>query len=492
MAKQNKWKTRLPVILGSLLVVALLVVPIIYFYPEAQRQPLDPNSLLPQRLPHTDHTGLITGPLEDGPSVTRACLKCHPDAANQIIHTAHFKWEGDPVLLPGRSEPIKVGKKNLINNFCIGVQSNWPSCTSCHAGYGWVDESYDFSIAENADCLVCHDWSGIYRKSKGGLPAEGVDLVVAAKSVGWPKRDNCGSCHFRGGGGDAVKHGDLDSSLTYPRESVDVHMGKHELICIDCHQTTNHEIQGRSISVSVDTTNRLDCVDCHDEKSHLDERINAHVRAVACVTCHIPIVAIREATKTHWDWSTAGKDDVEEDPHEYMKIKGSFEYRKELAPEYYWYNGKVDRYLLGDEIDPSDTTQLNPPMGDITDPAAQIWPFKVHRGSQIYDKKHLYFIQPKTAGEGGYWTEFDWDKAARLGSEATGLPYSGEYDFAPTEMFWTLTHMVAPKQQTLQCQECHGGQGLLNWEALGYQGDPIHWGGRKRILKNLTDEEASS
>jgi octaheme c-type cytochrome (tetrathionate reductase family) len=483
---------RTNVLLGAVVVLGLLIIPIVLFFPEGESIPLDPHTGMPQRLPHTDHSGLIVGGLEDGPAVTRECLRCHPDSARQVMRTAHWSWEGEPVLLPGRSEPIRVGKKNLINNFCIGIQSNWPACTSCHAGYGWIDEKFDFSNADNVDCLACHDWSGTYQKGKGGLPAEGVDLTEAAKSVGWPKRENCGSCHFRGGGGDAVKHGDLDSSMTYPRESVDVHMGKYGLICIDCHQTKNHQIRGRSISVSVDTTNRLQCVDCHDEAAHLDERLNAHTQAVACETCHIPVAAIREATKTHWDWSAAGKDDEEEDPHEYLKIKGRFEYAKELMPEYYWYRGEVERYLLGDTIDPSVPTKLNPPMGDISDSTAKIFPFKVHRGNQIYDKKYRYFIQPKTAGEGGYWTDFDWDQAARLGSEVTGLPYSGEYDFAPTEMFWSLTHMVTPKENALQCMDCHGDEGRLDWKALGYSGDPIHWGGRQRMLKDVAAVEVGS
>ena len=36
-----------------------------------------------------------------------------------------------------------------------------------------------------------------------------------------PTRLNCGGCHFNGGG-NAVKHGDLDSSLFYPTERIDV------------------------------------------------------------------------------------------------------------------------------------------------------------------------------------------------------------------------------------------------------------------------------
>ncbi len=102
----------------------------------------------------------------------------------------------------------------------------------------------------------------------------------------------------------------------------------------------------------------------------------------------------------------------------------------------------------------------------------------MHRGKQIYDTVYNTFIQPKTYGEGGYWTDFDWDEAARLGSEITGMPYSGQYDFASTEMFWPLDHMVAAKDEALQCVDCHGDQSRFDWPALGYDGDPIFQGGR--------------
>jgi hypothetical protein len=137
---------------------------------------------------------------------------------------------------------------------------------------------------------------------------------------------------------------------------------------------------------------------------------------------------------------------------------------------------------LGDVIDPSQSTVLNMPQGSITDPEAKIWPFKIHRAQQIYDVNNNYLLQPKTVGEGGYWTEFDWDLASRLGSEAAGMEYSGEYDFAETEMYWTLTHLVAPKEEALQCHDCHGDGDRMDWEALGYYGDPIRWGGRNLII----------
>jgi hypothetical protein len=240
-------------------------------------------------------------------------------------------------------------------------------------------------------------------------------------------------------------------------------------------------ISGRSITVSVDNANRIACTDCHRQRLHADERINAHTDTVACQTCHIPQVAVKTPTKVHWDWSEAGDESREEDPHEYLKIKGSFVYEKNLKPDYRWFNGLADRYLLGDPLEDDGVTALNLPRGDIRDPGARIWPFKIHLAVQPFDSRYNYLLQPVTAGAGGYWKDFDWDQALKLGAETTGLPYSGHYGFASTEMFWQQTHMVAPKSQALQCRACHCEDGCLDWQALGYPGDPIKWGGRARI-----------
>jgi octaheme c-type cytochrome (tetrathionate reductase family) len=468
-------------IIGLIATILIIVTPIVAFISPDQEPTDDPWHNVPVREPHVDHSELLEGPYESGSDVTRACRECHEDAAHQVTQTVHWTWESEPVLIEGRDEPVTIGKKNSINNYCIGIQGNWTGCTRCHAGYGWEDADFDFSEEENVDCLVCHEQTGTYAKSNSGLPSSEVDLVKVAQSVGVPTRTNCGSCHFNGGGGNAVKHGDLDSSMFFPSENVDVHMGRQDFLCVDCHQTEDHEVKGYSISVSVDNQNAVACLDCHNEDVHDDDRIAAHLDTVACQTCHIPAGAVRDATKMHWDWSTAGQD-LPEDPHEYLKIKGSFIYERNIMPEYAWFNGQADRYILGDEIDPNQPTVLNMPQGDITDPEAKIWPFKIHTAEQIYDAGYNYLLQPKTVGEGGYWTEFDWDLAARLGSEAAGLDYSGEYDFTSTEMYWALTHMVVPKEDALQCSDCHGETDRIDWEQLGYYGDPIRWGGRSQTV----------
>jgi len=455
------------------LIILCLGFFIIFLQAQAPEQD-NPWNRLVKRPPPTDHTYLIKGPLKDGPSVTQACLSCHRSAAKEVMATTHWTWLGHEVRLPGYDHFVRIGKLNSINNFCIGIQSNWPLCTTCHAGYGWRDETFDFTYEKNVDCLICHDGTGTYRKEPGsaGLPAQDVDLLEVARKVSWPSRQNCGYCHFSGGGGDAVKHGDLDGTMYYPHERIDFHMGKLDFNCQDCHWTKKHDISGRSMSYGNDNTDRAPCTDCHSPKPHRRERLNLHTTAIACQTCHIPKMAVGAPTKMSWDWSTAGQDLKVQDPHVYLKIKGSFTFAMNVNPEYYWFNGRGEHYIQGDKIDPEKATPINQPLGGITDSTAKIWPFKVHRGKQIYDKKYNYLLVPKTYGKGGYWTEFDWDLAARLGSEATGLPYSGEYGFAPTEMYWVMTHMVAPKEKALQCTDCHGEHGRLDWKALGYGDDP--------------------
>lgn len=463
--------------IGILVTGVLIVLPIVMFVPSGTQAGQDPWESVPARQPHTDHSTIIEGPFETGSQVTERCLECHEQAAGEVMATVHWTWESKPYDLARRDGPVTIGKVNSLNNFCIGIQSNWEGCTSCHAGYGWQDASFDFQEPTNVDCLVCHETSGTYVKGNAGIPVEGVDLLEAARSVGWPERENCGGCHFNGGGGNGVKHGDLGNSLVYPSEAVDVHMGGLDFQCIDCHTGDRHEIRGRSISVSLDLENQAYCSDCHEGDLHEDERLDGHIDSVACQTCHIPAGAVREPTKMEWDWSTAGQDRPE-DHYDYLRIKGSFVYESDFIPAYFWYSGVGDRYLMGDEIDPTGVTNINTLAGDINDRQARIFPFKIHRAWQPYDAIYNYLLQPKTVGEGGFWTDFNWDQALQLGSQATGLPYSGEYGFAETVMFWTVSHMVAPAEQALQCGDCHSPLGRLDWAALGYPGDPIEWGGR--------------
>ena len=47
------------------------------------------------------------------------------------------------------------------------------------------------------------------------------------------------------------------------------------------------------------------------------------------------------------------------------------------------------------------------------------------------------------------------NKSIKAGMEYAGLPYSGQFGFIETRMNWFITHMVAPKEDALKCQDCH-------------------------------------
>lgn len=409
--------------------------------------------------------------------VTLACLSCHTERHTEVMANNHWTWNRYEKL-NGRGE-VSVGKKNILNNFCIGISGSEESCTRCHIGYGWRDKNFDFNDKSNIDCLVCHDLSGIYKKESGkaGYPAEGINLNVVAQSVGSPTRANCGVCHFWGGGGNNVKHGDLDEAMLNCSREVDVHMAieGEDMSCIDCHVTENHNITGKLYALSSENKNRITCSQCHTEEPHKDDLLNKHGIRIACQTCHIPYYAKANSTKLWWDWSTAGRLDENGEPmhesdadgnHNYMSIKGTFVWGQNVKPEYYWFNGLANHFLITDSITEI-PIQMNSLDGAYSDKGAnckttgcsKIWPVKVHRGKQPYDPILMKLVQPKLhsskKGEGAYWKDFDWEVAIEKGMEYVDLPYSGKYDFVETEMYWPLNHQVSPANESLSCIDCH-------------------------------------
>jgi octaheme c-type cytochrome (tetrathionate reductase family) len=431
---------------------------------------------------------------KSGPEVTRACLSCHTEAARQVQKTIHWTW-----LASGDQTEAKLGKAgNVVNNFCINLSSNEPRCTSCHAGYGWKDKTFDFTAEEKVDCLVCHEQTGQYVKFPAGAgnpvsePTKMGEKTFnppewnkVAQSVGMPTRRNCGTCHFYGGGGEGVKHGDLDASMLRPEKALDVHMDANDLNfnCTRCHSSEQHVISGRSYKLSEltdrrsvlddDQIKRITCFSCHSETPHkTGSKANDHTSKVACQTCHIPAFARKNSTKMYWDWSTAGKRDengkpiveAKEGRPTYDGMKGNFRWEKNVIPEYRWYNGKMNYLTLVDKVDPTRVPiRLNQAIGSYDDPNSRIYPFKVHRGKQPFDSGNNTFVAPHLFGkdDAAYWKTYDWIKATRAGMDYAGLPFSGEMSFVETEYLFQTTHMVAPKEQTLSCTECHKKGGRL-------------------------------
>jgi hypothetical protein len=79
----------------------------------------------------------------------------------------------------------------------------------------------------------------------------------------------------------------------------------------------------------------------------------------------------------------------------------------------------------------------------------------VHRGKKPYDKVNQTLLMPLLSGKLGYWNTLDWNEALTVGQKSLGLPFSGEFDFVETSYVFPITHMVAPKDKSLSCTECH-------------------------------------
>jgi octaheme c-type cytochrome (tetrathionate reductase family) len=456
----------------------------------------DPAAAQEPDQPHDDFSPL-SGPFETPQEVTSACLECHFNADEEMLASIHWTWEyTDPIT--GQ----QLGKNNVINNYCMAVPSNEPRCTSCHAGYGYDDKSFfETATAEDIDCLICHDSTGTYKKfpTAAGYPVldeprefppgsgkiwEPVDLVMVAQNVERPGRANCGSCHFFGGGGDAVKHGDLDSTLANPDAELDVHMGTDGLdfSCTTCHNGDDHDIKGRVYNGE----ERVLCEDCHTgdyaphQGSEMETALSSHTESVACQTCHIPAFARGQPTKMSWDWSTAGDLNDEGRPYQltneagqvvYDSKKGTFTWEMDVVPEYRWWNGNTFYLTVESQIDPSGIVTINEFTGERGD--GKIYPFKRFTGMQPYDAGNNTLVIPNlfpndATDTDAYWRSWDWQAAVDSGMAYAEADFSGDLGWVDTEMFWVQNHMVAPVDQALTCSDCHTAEGRLDFQALGY------------------------
>jgi octaheme c-type cytochrome (tetrathionate reductase family) len=433
---------------------------------------------------HTKHPALQQT-FSEGQEITRACLSCHSEAEAQFKQTIHWTWIGHT-----DEKGKQLGKAgDSLNNFCIATNKmDDKGCSSCHTG--WKGKQ------QGVNCLVCHsrkkmNWEEAFEDyqafSASDDPEEAeiakeiqAEIQTAAQSIGRPTRQNCGECHFKGGGGDGVKHGDLDTSLTKPNKTLDVHMGVdgQNFNCTRCHTTIQHHIAGRIYSkpaytdrrslIEDDLTAKITCESCHGSTPHKnDHKANDHTDKVACQSCHIPEFARVLPTKMSWDWSKSGKlkdgkKYKEKGPLgtiDYMSIKGQMTWDKNVKPEYAWFNGAMNTMTVKDTIDPAKVVSVSGPVGSAADPNSRIFPFKIHRGVQPFDKVNNNLLAPLLSGKHGYWATLDWNDALTRGMAAMDVPFSGQFDFVSSTYHFPTTHMVAPKENVVGCDECHTGNG---------------------------------
>ena len=178
---------------------------------------------------------------------TKTCLECHEDEAEAFFYSQHYQWRGaSPDIV--NSGGKRLGKMNLINDFCTNPIPSWigkainddgdviaRGCSQCHTGLGKMpSETISREQLENIDCLICHA-SGykrdLYKDDSGNWEWKpilwtnqaGMDSV--SQRIGMPTRTMCLQCHSSSGGSLNFKHGDLEDALADCERPFDVHMG---------------------------------------------------------------------------------------------------------------------------------------------------------------------------------------------------------------------------------------------------------------------------
>ncbi len=148
----------------------------------------------------------------------------------------------------------------------------------------------------------------------------------------------------------------------------------------------------------------------------------------------------------------------------YDAKKGAYVLGVNVVPAYRWFNGKMTYTLLGDKVDKTHgVISINKIEGGPTDGQSLIWPMKIMQATQPYDPVNRTLVAPHMAGDDAtsYGKNFSWEKAIASGMKTSGADFSGKVDFLKTEMYWPLNHMVAPREKTLACADCHASGSRL-------------------------------
>jgi len=417
----------------------------------------------------------IQGAFATSRDVTGKCLECHSRQADDILHSIHWTWERQRMV---NGKNIRYGKKEALTGFAIDIRSNPSRCLSCHISSSIQGINRDPADPADIDCIICHDTTGQYRRFARPVVDQKNNFLSIARQVGKPSPRNCITCHFSECGltsPDQSSGGPRTRALRMPS---DVHMTAdgEGFSCRRCHEPGKKHSFVRAMPRRPDVLDAgQGCSTCHSAAPHKLDRLNRHTKTIACQTCHIPKYAVRTPVIISWNWLLTGKTSEvfqqTADHRARLKDRNGFTLASEIEPVYRWDNGSDQVYQRGRRIQPGEVTPLQRPSDRSS--ASRIAPFRAVYGTQLYDAKYRYLISPLLSSKGvSLFSTADWNTVARQGMSALRLPYSGTFGFAPTVTYRRINHGVAPAAQALDCLDCHGRAGRMNWRELGYDQDP--------------------
>jgi hypothetical protein len=313
-------------------------------------------------------------------------------------------------------------------------------CSNCHIGAYWsTDENKEVPI-----CNKCHT---------SDTPTLGSRDVTVAKCMG---------CHKK----DISKRGDDFDPLN------DVHIAEG-LLCQNCHVNTweskisTHQFKK---GTAIDTTEptmmaTLTCIQAchvgddtlqgHGPRPHDDSAtgiaLNDHAEKVACETCHTGLRPNGALARRQWNvFTSAGK------PVTTMR-------EENWLPEHKWY----------DNTGPGASGDFDLPILGYTErrnaPGAKIYPFNAVSVDWFVRTRQSAYDDIITVPEVKK-ADFDGDGTVTVAEMRQVYKHA---TLMTKDMNFSITHSVLPAEDAFKCQDCHTSLSwVLNWEQLGYEGDP--------------------
>ena len=337
---------------------------------------------------------------------------------------------------------------NIGDDGFVGAMSWTARCGSCHIGGSFGDlpvvigeESWDVDPDRpDVNCLRCH------------VTEAGDEPTIA----------NCMTCHKK----EKAKRG-LD--LTN-----DVHMVGLNFKCQTCHvrfedEDSNHQLaKGTCIDTTLETAWGTlsdlgkDCAGCHSDtphrrRVHKGGKLDMHFNKVACETCHTGFRAGDEVTLKSRSWANP-----------YVDVK----HGSPWLPVHKWYDGQ------GPPLEWPASGHL--PILE-PDDMRNIWGAKIYPFNDI---EATWWIKDGTGDEPALDAVIPLTDVRAADADGNGKVTETEMrDYAGGKypkaaliigtVCFNVSHSVVPKEDAFNCDDCHGDSGfVLDWEALGYDGEP--------------------
>lgn len=423
-----------------------------------------------------------------------SCVQCHKGDFSGMAGAVHYKWSGAYTGITNKPAGTVGGKVDkAMNAYCINVMGNWNGCGACHIGGG----AKPGTVADpntNIDCLFCHQdgYKRVRNTTTGLFQPDTANMTItmnqAVQTVHAPTRNTCLKCHAKGGGGDALKRGDLALiNGTTSDRNYDVHMSTTgaNLLCQQCHVFTSHKVAGRGSDLRPkDSTTAVTCSTskCHSGKtslttSHTTYDTSHHVGRVACQACHIPVYGKKaadavynattgfgdQATETHRTWQTP-EWSVANNRWEPTVVKAN-----NLKPVYAFFDGTSWVSDLNDApvLDPATGAyKISRPNGGINTASTKLTPFKYKTS---YAPRHIASGKLIALNTSVYFSTGNPAQAIQSGLVNMGYNSADAYDYVTTDEYQMLNHTVSPKTAALACTACHGATPTqVDLKPMGY------------------------